>query len=630
MLDQMRSFASTWVAKILIGLLIIGLAGFGISNVFLNLGSSTVARVGDEEISSRDFQRAYVNQINAYAQQTGQYLTAEEATQQGIPGAILQRLATDASLDALAKRYGMSVTDERVTDIIANDPSFSDTLGGFNRDAFTEVLRRAGYTENEFIEVQRAAATRQQLVNGLFAGIPAPETMSTLTRRYQQDTRTLNYFIVNSTMIDEIAEPTEEELAAYLEENQAQFRTLETRTVQMLVLTPETLAATIEPTDEQIAAEYDRSGADFQAPEKRAVRTVTLIDEGAMQRFVEGQSEGTDFDTLVSELGLSATVADLGTVSAAEIGSDLVAEAAFETEAGSFALIDGDTEGTAVAVAVDSVEAGGQLPLDDVRDEIADRAALRLANDRMLDIVDQIEELRAGIIPVTQAAEQFNLNLDEVTVNRSGAGLSDVAALPEGASGRLIPAIFNAEQDGLIPSVALSADETVWFDITNIEPARDLTLDEARDDITAALIEERTDKALEAKAEEFVAEMEEGQSLSQVASANGLFPQLSAPVTRFGGDENIGRQVANASFDGGIGYPGYARNAGGDLLVFQVADIQPASEEQTADTLTDAVQTAVLNSLSTAFLQGLQADAGFRVNQGALNQAMELTTSGGQ
>ena len=70
MLNLMRRFATTLVGKILGGLLLIGMAGFGISNVILDLGSTTLARVGNEDITTTQFSRAYQQQLNQFAQQT--------------------------------------------------------------------------------------------------------------------------------------------------------------------------------------------------------------------------------------------------------------------------------------------------------------------------------------------------------------------------------------------------------------------------------------------------------------------------------------------------------------------------------------------------------------------------------
>src|SRR6218665_1885714 len=102
MLDSLRAFAKSWPGKVMGGFLLVGVAGFGINNVITDLGSNTVARVGDVEINSREFLRAYQGQLNEVAQQLGSVPSAQDALNLGIPSIVLQNMAQDAAMDQLA------------------------------------------------------------------------------------------------------------------------------------------------------------------------------------------------------------------------------------------------------------------------------------------------------------------------------------------------------------------------------------------------------------------------------------------------------------------------------------------------------------------------------------------------
>src|SRR4051794_18045690 len=103
MLDSLRLFAKSFPGKILGGVMLVGIAGFGINNVITDLGSNTVARVGNEEITARAFLRAYQVQLNQISQQIGSVPTPEDAMNLGIPSAVLQNLAQDAALNQMAQ-----------------------------------------------------------------------------------------------------------------------------------------------------------------------------------------------------------------------------------------------------------------------------------------------------------------------------------------------------------------------------------------------------------------------------------------------------------------------------------------------------------------------------------------------
>ena len=114
MLDSFRHLTKTWFGKILGAFLIVGLAGFGISNVITGFGTNTVATVAGQDISVRDYQRAYDSQVNAVAQQIGRVPTVEEAVAFGVPGMVLDRLAGEAAVNKLGEDLGLGVSEDRL------------------------------------------------------------------------------------------------------------------------------------------------------------------------------------------------------------------------------------------------------------------------------------------------------------------------------------------------------------------------------------------------------------------------------------------------------------------------------------------------------------------------------------
>ena len=140
MLDNLNKFARTVPGKILGGFLLIGVAGFGVSGVLTSLGSNTVAHVGSEEITSRDFQRAYSSQLNAYASRVGAIPNMQQALALGIPSGVINRLASEAALNAMGKQFGLGVSDNRLGELLREDPNFGDTLGNFDAANFQRCI----------------------------------------------------------------------------------------------------------------------------------------------------------------------------------------------------------------------------------------------------------------------------------------------------------------------------------------------------------------------------------------------------------------------------------------------------------------------------------------------------------
>ena len=94
MLDALRKAAGTWVAKLLLAVLVVSFAIWGISGQMMTgLGSQHVIEVGGTTVSMNEFRLAYDRQVQMLSQQFGTRLTREQAQALGIDQQVLGQLA---------------------------------------------------------------------------------------------------------------------------------------------------------------------------------------------------------------------------------------------------------------------------------------------------------------------------------------------------------------------------------------------------------------------------------------------------------------------------------------------------------------------------------------------------------
>ncbi len=624
MLDSLRNFATTLPGKLLGALLLIGMAGFGITGVITSIGSNTIARVGDRDIGTREFQVAYQQQINIAASQLGSVPTAQQAISLGIPGIVLNQLATNAALNILSDQMGLGVSNERLAESLRNDPSFAGTLGTFDRAVFEQVLRRNGLTENAFLKERREAAKRQQIALALFSRVHVPDAVKTILARFGGDRRSFEYVVLDEQGLLPVGDPGDETLQAYLEKNQSRYRTRETRKVDAMLLSPEILAAKEEVSEQDIAAEYEATKQNLFTVERRTIVQAPLPDDAAATAFRQGLADGKSFDELTSELGLS--VSEIGTFSRAEMTDQRLAQDAFFLEENTPDIIS-SVLGKRV-IMVTKIEPATQLSLEQAHDQLARSIARKRGRDRYETILDQIEEERAAFIELSKTAEEFGLDLVQAGVTQQGSELIDPLGVSADEAAKIATAIFNAEPDRLAPSVPLGANKTAWFELKGIEPARDQTLDEVRQAVLDDWTAEQRAQALKDKAQELLDKLKQGQSLTDLAVAQGLFPQIASDIGRSSGAANaIDTQVTQIAFQGGVGYTDMARNANGQYVVFKVTGITPASEPLSDNDLA-TVQTGYRDNIFSDFAGALRQDTPMTINQGLLSQVLGLGLDG--
>ena len=165
MLGNLREKILSWGAKILLGLLIVSFALWGIGDYTTgNLGKDeTVATIGEREISSRELKTQVDLSILRMRQVLGQELTNEQAISLGIVDQTLKGIVQETLLSEGAGEAGLMVGDESLGIAIRNDRQFKNRDGRFDRSIFQQALNRSGLNENSFAELYRKELLQEQL-----------------------------------------------------------------------------------------------------------------------------------------------------------------------------------------------------------------------------------------------------------------------------------------------------------------------------------------------------------------------------------------------------------------------------------------------------------------------------------
>ncbi len=102
---------------ILMGLLVISFAIWGIADIFRGYGSQTLIRVGDTEITPQEYARTQQEVLRSMSSSAGHSLSLQEAREKGLEKNVLERLIGGAALDNHAKSLRLGVSDEALLEL---------------------------------------------------------------------------------------------------------------------------------------------------------------------------------------------------------------------------------------------------------------------------------------------------------------------------------------------------------------------------------------------------------------------------------------------------------------------------------------------------------------------------------
>lgn len=625
MLTVLRAAAQTWVAKVLFFLLVASFAVWGVSGSMLSGTGDAVVTVGDTTVSPTEFRLAYDRQIALLSQRFGTRITREQARALGLENQIYSQLVSGAALDELADDMNLGLSRGRLAGLIAEDPAFQGLDGDFSRQAFSSVLANVGMSEEDYIRNREDVAVRTQIIEAVSDGFTLPETVLDAVARHRAATRTVNYIVVDESMIEPVGEPDEETLQAYFEENKARYRAPEFRKISYVTLTTDDVADPAAISDDAVRSAYEDNAGNYSTPERRTLDQLVFSDAQSAEAAAQQLAEGADFAEIVEAEGRRMEDVRIGSFTREEMSSTALGDAAFavEEEGGVTGVVEGPFGPVILRVA--EIEAGGTQPFEEVSDKIRQDLALQGAGDALFDLYNAYEDARAGGMSLEEAAKELQLEpvvveaVDETGRNPEG----ETVELPQAQE--LLTEAFQTEV-GFEPSpLTIGSEGYLWYEVLDVQADRDRTLDEVRDQVVADWTADQTAEALAARAGELVERLAGGESLQEIAADVGAQVETEYGLQRQSDDPLFGDTAIAAAFGGPRGHTAMAPVAdGSDRLVMQVTDTAISASDGLPEDERQAIADNGASALLDQMIVRLQTQYPVQIDESLGQQALSF------
>lgn len=584
MLDALRRASRTWVAKALLIVLVGSFAVWGVSSSLVTGTSSAVVTVGDVKVSPTDFRLAYERQVATMSQRFGTRLNAEQARAFGVENQVFAELVAGAALDQLSRDMNLGLSEGRLAQLIADDPAFRGVNGQFDRMAFSAVLRNAGLRENDYINNRSQVAIRTQVVEAVSDGYKAPEVLTNALRQYRNEARTIDFLLLSNANIDPVKAPGDDVLAPWFETNKAKYRAPEFRKIVYVALEPKDIVDTAAITDEALKADYESSKEKYRTPATRTIEQLTFADRAAADAAAAKLASGTTFDALFTEQGKTAADVLLGDFAQTNVPDQKLAEPAFAVteNGGTTPVIDG-TFGP-IILRITNIRPENLKTFDEVKEELRNELALSEAANGILAVHDRIEDSRAEGLSLAEAAAKNNLkavSIDAIDAQGNDQKGEEINGLPEKAA--LLAEVFKTEVGTETQPLNVGREGYAWFEVLDVIPDRDRTLDEVRERVIIDWTAEQQRQTLAKKAEELAERVRKGGDLAAIATELGMAVENKTGLHRGAQDPVLGPAAVSAAFAGPVGHVANTPGVDGEgQILLKVTEVN-------ADATTDAL-----------------------------------------
>ncbi|WP_170367176.1 peptidyl-prolyl cis-trans isomerase [Ruegeria arenilitoris] len=510
---------------ILMGMLMLGLAGFGAVN--LSGTVRTVAQVGDEDVSVDAYVRELQREIRAVEAQTGQPMQMSQARELGLDQRALARLVSLAALNNEVAQLGVSIGDANLQKEIVGIQAFQGPDGSFDREAYRFQLEQIGMTETEFEEDLRKETARTIVQGAMMDGVEMPAIMTKALADYVLARRSFTVATLSpDALTTPIREPTDAEIQAYYGANTDRFTLPRTKKITYAVLSPEMLQDTVEIDEDALKRLYEQRKDQYQQPERRLVeRLVYPSEEEATAAMAQLEVGGADFEQLVRERELELSSVDLGDVTREDLGeaADAVFAAEIDQVVGPLPSVFGPAlfrvNGSLAEQNVSFEDAEPEL-----RAELAGERARRLIESQAEDINDML----AGGATLEELANETEMELGKIDWTRqSDDGIAAYDGFRQAAQ---------AVREDDFPEIGFLEDGSIFaLRLDEVLPPRPEPLESARDRVAAAWVQEQTAKALEEQANGIVTQL----AVDGDFTATGLPFRVENALTRTAFLDNV-------------------------------------------------------------------------------------------
>ena len=508
MLEYIRERAQGWFAWIIIGILIVPFALWGINSYFEGGSSAVVANVNGTDISLREYEELRQQQRERLRSMLGASANAELIESLVKPKDILDGVIDRELLTQAAMKAGYRISDALLAEEIKGEEGFQRD-GQFSKQFYEQYIRSQGLTPANF----EARMARSLLLGQLNAGV-LDSTLVTKKDvenyiRLRDQKRDLGYMIIPVAQFEASATVTEDKIKSYYENKREQFVQPEEVSVEYVEIKSAELLGKISVTEAELKQFYDEQKDQFGVGEERRMRHILIEtdkvkdptgDKGLVraQELLERVKKGESFEELAKknseDPGSASSGGDLGFLSRDQMDKAFT-EAAFALSKGEVSAPVKTSYGYHL-IKVDDIRVGSQKSFEQVRGELEQQVKNKKADTLFFEnsetLATMAYEKPDSLQPLAEALG-LKIQTTGFFSKRGGPGIASNPKVPAAAFKEdVVKKGLNSEP------VEVGSNHLIVLRMKEHKPEAPRTLDEVRPQIMAAVKQEfSTQKAEE-------------------------------------------------------------------------------------------------------------------------------------
>ena len=318
MLQSMRQSTQSTAAKVIIGLIVLSFAAFGLETLLPGGAGTSVAEVNGEEITPFALQEAVTQQKRQLVSILGDSIDPAMLDDERLQPRALDSLIQRALLLQKSTELKLVASDAQIAKSITSVAAFQ-LNGMFSPDAYKSVLANAGFTPERFRRAQAEDIVLTQLQTAVNqTEFTTPLELSAIANLIAEE-RDVRYMMIPDKDLVSDDDLSMEALKQYYRDNEAAFFNPEQMVVDYILLEGSDFEVSVD--EALVKEQYEAVKDEYEVSEQARVSHILLIqaddepDAAYAQRIADAAERlgrGEDFADLAADISDDLGSASLG------------------------------------------------------------------------------------------------------------------------------------------------------------------------------------------------------------------------------------------------------------------------------------------------------------------------------
>lgn len=377
-------------SKLLIAIIALSFAVWGIGDIFTGNSNPTIATVGKTKIKLNDFNLEYQSILENLRQSSEEPISEEIIKTLGIHNSVLNNMINNEYINLISKDLGIASSKDFLKMSILKNKNFHDQLGVFNQDYFNYFLNRNNISEQELISISEKSLINDIFLKTIGSSNATSEIIGKNIKMKRDLARKAEIYEIDTTSMIIKEKLSNEEKLRHYNEIKSTLLIPEKRDINIITVENSDINNNIKLEENELLEIYNTNIDFYKTPEKRKILQFIFETEQGAKDFLINIKNLKDINNYIKKNNINNDDIDLGLLTRDEL-NDEISNPAFNLKENSFSNVIKSSFGWKI-IYVENIILENNLSFNEVKENIKKDLIADILNERIYEKANSFYE----------------------------------------------------------------------------------------------------------------------------------------------------------------------------------------------------------------------------------------------